>query len=47
LRLYVEKLDLKSFDQDPQDALADVLKAAHTIIQIEGFSGRTAPDVIT
>lgn len=47
LRLYVEKLDLKDFDQDPQEALADVLKAAHTIIQIEGFSGRTAPDVIT
>jgi phosphoglucomutase len=47
LRLYVEKLDLESFDQDPQEALADVIKVAHEIIQIEGFSGRTAPDVVT
>ena len=47
LRLYAEKLDLASFDQDPQDALAEVISAAHTIIQIEAFSGRTAPDVVT
>jgi phosphoglucomutase len=47
LRLYVEKLDLTDFNQDPQEALADVLKVAHEIIQIESFSGRTAPDVVT
>lgn len=47
LRLYAEKLDLNAFDQDPQEALAEVLAAAHTIIQIETFSGRTAPDVVT
>lgn len=47
LRLYVEKLDLQNFGQDPQEALADVIKVAHEIIQIEGFSGRTAPDVVT
>lgn len=47
LRLYVEKLDLENFDQDPQEALADVIKVAHEIIEIEGFSGRTKPDVIT
>jgi phosphoglucomutase len=47
LRLYAEKLDLNAFDQDPQEALAEVLAAAHTIIQIEAFSGRTAPDVVT
>ena len=47
LRLYLEKLDLENFDQDPQEALADVIKVAHEIIEIEGFSGRAAPDVIT
>ncbi|RPE66442.1 phosphoglucomutase [Pacificibacter maritimus] len=47
LRLYVEKLDLKNFDQDPQTALADVIAVAHKIVQIEQFSGRSTPDVIT
>jgi phosphoglucomutase len=47
VRLYVEKLDLSDFDQDPQDALADVIKVAHEIVQIEQFTGRAAPDVVT
>ena len=47
LRLYLEKLDTKSFDQDPQAALADVIAAAEQVIGISKFTGRTAPDVIT
>ncbi|MDG1376478.1 MAG: alpha-D-glucose phosphate-specific phosphoglucomutase [Yoonia sp.] len=47
LRLYLEKLDTANFDQDPQTALADVIAAAHEVIGIETFTGRTTPDVVT
>lgn len=47
LRLYLEKLDTASFDQDPQAALAHVISAAEHIIGIAARTGRTAPDVIT
>jgi len=47
LRLYLEKLDTESFDQEPQAALADVIAAAEQIIGIAKFTGRTSPDVIT
>ena len=47
LRLYLEKLDTTSFDQDPQSALADVIAAAEQVISIAKFTGRTTPDVVT
>lgn len=47
VRLYLEKFDSKSFDLDPQDAVADVLSAAQEIMQLEHFTGRTKPDVLT
>ena len=47
VRLYLEKFDSKSFDLDPQDAVANVLSAAQEIMQLEHFTGRTKPDVLT
>ncbi|MEO9683695.1 MAG: alpha-D-glucose phosphate-specific phosphoglucomutase [Tateyamaria sp.] len=47
LRLYLEKVEAKALSLEPQAALAEVIAAAHSIIGIEGFTGRTAPDVIT
>ncbi|MEP1586015.1 MAG: alpha-D-glucose phosphate-specific phosphoglucomutase [Tateyamaria sp.] len=47
LRLYLEKVETKALNLEPQAALAEVIAAAHSIIGIEGFTGRTAPDVIT
>jgi len=47
IRLYLEKLDSSNFGLDPQDAVADVLSAAHEIMQLEGFTGRKTPDVVT
>lgn len=47
IRLYLEKLDTASFDQDPQAAVADVLSAAHEIMRLKEFTGREKPDVVT
>ena len=47
LRLYLEKVETEALDLEPQAALTDVISAAHTIIDIEGFTGRAKPDVIT
>ena len=49
IRLYLETVetDPAKFDQDPQDALADIISAAHEIAGIEAHTGRRAPDVIT
>ncbi|MEP2890567.1 alpha-D-glucose phosphate-specific phosphoglucomutase [Tateyamaria sp.] len=47
LRLYLEKVETKALNLEPQAALAEIIAAAHSIIGIEGFTGRTAPDVIT
>ncbi len=49
LRLYLEALetDPALLHQDPQEALADVIDAAHAIARIEEFTGRSGPDVIT
>lgn len=49
IRLYLESVeaDPARFDQDPQDALAAIIKAAHEIADIAGHTGRTAPDVTT
>jgi len=47
IRLYLEKLDLDNFDQDPQEAVADVLNAAHEIMRLKEFTDRDKPDVVT
>ena len=49
LRLYLEALetDPNKLTGDPQQALSDVIKAAHAIMQIEAHTGRDAPNVIT
>jgi len=49
LRVYLERYTPgpDDLDHDPQDALAPVIRAAHAIARITGFTGRTAPDVIT
>ena len=49
LRLYLERFaeGPEGLDLDPQEALAPVIRAAHALARIEGFTGRTAPDVVT
>ena len=49
LRLYLERYvsGPEGLDQDPQIALAPVIRAAQDLAQIAEFTGRTAPDVIT
>ena len=49
LRLYLELYEPgpEGLDRDPQAALGPVIRAAHEVAGIEGFTGRTAPDVVT
>jgi len=49
LRLYLERYAAapEGLDLDPQVALAPVIRAAHQLAAIEGFTGRVTPDVIT
>ncbi len=49
LRLYLERYAAGpgGLDMDAQHALAPVIRAAHQIAGIEGFTGRVSPDVIT
>ena len=49
LRVYIEQpeKDAAKFAQDPQRSLADLISLSASIANIEGFTGRTAPDVIT
>ncbi|MEY1554471.1 alpha-D-glucose phosphate-specific phosphoglucomutase [Yoonia sp. R2331] len=49
MRLYLEALetDPAKFDQDPQEALASIITAAHNIAQITAHTGRIDPDVMT
>lgn len=49
LRLYLERYAAGpgGLDLDPQAALAPVIRAAHSLAKIEGFTGRVTPDVIT
>jgi phosphoglucomutase len=49
LRLYLERYAAGpgGLDLDPQVALAPVIRAAHALAGIEGFTGRTEPNVIT
>ncbi|VDC30116.1 alpha-D-glucose phosphate-specific phosphoglucomutase [Pseudogemmobacter humi] len=49
LRLYLERYAAgpEGLDEDPQQALAPVIRAAHEIADIAGHTGRSAPDVVT
>lgn len=49
LRLYLELYEPgpEGLDRDPQAALGPVIRAAHEVAGIEGFTGRTVPDVVT
>ncbi|SEN42969.1 phosphoglucomutase [Gemmobacter aquatilis] len=49
LRVYLERYapGPEGLDRDPQEALAPVIRAAHALADIAGFTGRTTPDVIT
>jgi len=49
LRVYLERYTPgpDGLDADPQEALAPVIRAAHTLAGIEEKVGRTAPDVVT
>jgi phosphoglucomutase len=49
LRVYIEQPenDATKFEQDPQRSLAKLISLSASIANIEGFTGRAAPDVIT
>ena len=49
LRVYLERYapGPDGLDLDAQQALAPVIRAAHALADIAGYTGRTAPDVVT
>ncbi|MCW1933729.1 alpha-D-glucose phosphate-specific phosphoglucomutase [Pararhodobacter zhoushanensis] len=47
LRVYLERFDPADFGQDPQGALAPVIKAVEALAGIAARTGRSGPDVIT
>ena len=49
LRVYLERYTPgpDGLDHDPQQALAPVIRAAHTLARLAEFTGRTKPDVVT
>jgi phosphoglucomutase len=49
LRLYLERYeaDPSRFAQDPQEALAPIIRAAQGLARIAAFTGREMPDVVT
>ncbi len=49
LRLYLERYapGPEGLAEDPQEALAPIIRAAHALAGIAGFTGKTAPDVVT
>jgi phosphoglucomutase len=49
LRLYLERYvgGPAGLGEDPQAALAPIIRAAHDLCRIEEFTGRTSPNVIT
>ncbi|RGP36034.1 alpha-D-glucose phosphate-specific phosphoglucomutase [Pseudotabrizicola alkalilacus] len=49
LRVYLERYapGPDGLDHDPQQALAPVIRAAHSLARLEEFTGRTTPDVVT
>ncbi|MCK4675452.1 MAG: alpha-D-glucose phosphate-specific phosphoglucomutase [Gammaproteobacteria bacterium] len=49
LRVYIEQLEkhLGKMENDPQEILAELIELSLSIAEIEKFTGRTVPDVIT
>lgn len=49
LRVYLERYapGPGGLGEDPQAALAPIIRAAHDLARLEAFTGRTTPDVIT
>jgi phosphoglucomutase len=49
LRVYIEQpeTDPDALDKDPQASLSELIRLSMSIAEIEKFTGRTAPDVIT
>lgn len=47
LRLYLERYDRNNLDLDTQDSLKNIIKIARSIAEIERFTARTEPTVIT
>lgn len=49
LRVYLERFTPgpEGLDHDPQEALAPVIRAAHSLSRLAEFTGRTDPDVVT
>jgi phosphoglucomutase len=49
LRIYLERYapGPDGLADDPQAALAPIIRAAHALARLEAFTGRTTPDVIT
>jgi phosphoglucomutase len=49
LRVYLEKYAAgpMGLDRDPQEALAEIIAAAHELAGIEAHTGKSKPDVVT
>ncbi|HKJ77492.1 MAG TPA: alpha-D-glucose phosphate-specific phosphoglucomutase, partial [Gammaproteobacteria bacterium] len=49
LRIYIERYeaDPAQHDQDPQQALADLIAASREVVELKGYTGREEPSVIT
>jgi phosphoglucomutase len=49
LRIYLERYAAgpDGLDDDPQAALAPIIRAAHALSRLEAFTARTTPDVVT
>ena len=47
LRLYVEKYDAQSLDEDTQTAIKPIVSAALELLEIETYCGRSRADVVT
>jgi phosphoglucomutase len=47
LRVYIERFARDRLDGDPQQVLADVVRRARALAEIEARTGRSAPDVVT
>ncbi|MBR1915136.1 MAG: alpha-D-glucose phosphate-specific phosphoglucomutase [Alphaproteobacteria bacterium] len=47
LRVYIESYDKNDFDQDPLKALAELLKVAMILAEIEQRTGKNKPDLTT
>ena len=49
LRVYLERFTAgpEGLGEDPQAALAPIIRAAHTLCRLAEYTGRTSPDVVT